>query len=137
DFGFVADLAQRGLRGRGHTADYAKRRSFNLRLDLIGRIGAGELDRHLEAEFHIRDLGLEHCGIAVRPDLRKVAHAVNTRGKEARIAQLVVDSRARRLHAQLAGELHCRIRAIRAASSAAITSGSSSGVRWRALASTL
>src|SRR5215831_2863684 len=89
DFRFIAGLAQRCPRGRGHASDHAERRAFDLGLDLVGRLGAGELDRHLEAEFHVRDLGLEYCGIAVGPDLRKVAYTINARSKKSGIAQLL------------------------------------------------
>ena len=136
DPGFVANLGQRGRRCCGHAADDAERRALDRSLDLARRVRARHRDRDFEGKFHIGDLGLEQRGILVGASLGKVAHPVNAGREEPRIADLLVDRRARRLHGHFTGELHCA-RAMSRSSSAAMTSGTSSGVKCRAFGSTV
>src|SRR5260370_39632846 len=66
-------------------------------------------------------------------DLVELLHPLHARREEARIAHLGVDRVARRRDRDVAGELHRWLaRSASACSSAAMRSGASRGVRWRA-----
>ena len=99
---FVSAVSER----RGQPPDDAERRAFDLGLDLARRLDARQLDRHLELEFHVGDLGLEHRRVVVGSDLVKIVHAVDAGGEEARIAQGGKHRLARRLDDDVTGKFH-------------------------------
>ena len=93
-------------RASGEPPDDAERSAFDLGLDLARRIGPHHLDRDVELELEVRNLGLQHGGVMVCIDLVELLHALDAGGEEARIAHLREHLLARRINHDLAGELH-------------------------------
>jgi len=87
----------------------SERRSLDLGLDLARRIRPRHLDRDVELEFEVRDLGVQDRGVMVAVDFVQVLHALDAGREEARIAQLGEHRRPRRLEVDVAGELHGRV----------------------------
>ena len=93
-------------RARGEPPDDAERRAFDLGLDLARRLHPHHLDRDVELELEVRDLGLQHRGVMVRIDLVELLHALDAGGKEARVAHFREHLLACRVDHDLAGEFH-------------------------------
>ena len=60
------------------------------------------LDRHLELEVQVGDLGLEHRLVVGRVDLLEILDAVDQRNEGLRVADRVEHRRARRLDREFA-----------------------------------
>src|SRR5262249_36986958 len=107
--GAAVVLHQPRARAGGEPPHDSERRSLDLGLDLARRIRPRHLDRDVELEFEVRDLGVQHRGVVVAIDFVQVPHALDAGREEARIAQLGENRRARRLEVDVAGELHGRV----------------------------
>src|SRR5262249_1235434 len=71
-------------RARRHAADNPKRHAFDLRLDLARRLDPGELDRDVEPELEVGDLGLEHRRVVRGVDFAQILHALDAAGEDPR-----------------------------------------------------
>src|SRR5207245_7716177 len=81
----------------------------DLGLDLARRIRPHHLDRDVELEFEVRDLGVQYRGVMVAVDFVQVLHALDAGREEACIAQLCEHRRARRLEVDVARALPGRV----------------------------
>src|SRR5262249_46970546 len=97
-------LHQPGQRAGGEPPDDAERRSLDLGLDLARRIRPRHLDRDVELEFEVGDLGVQYRGVMIAIAFVQFLHALDAGREEARVAQRGARRRARRREVDVAGE---------------------------------